>query len=51
MNVYVKIVFIILKCIISIKKMVFKNEKNIYVFYELMKNILKIKLLFKDNNV
>lgn len=51
MNVYVKILFIILKCIISIKKMVFKNKKNIYVFYELMKNILKIKLLFKDNNV
>lgn len=41
MNIYVKILFIILKCIISIKKMVIKNEMNIYVFCELIKNILK----------
>lgn len=45
MNVYVKILFIILKCIISIKKMIFKNEKNIYVLCELMKNILKLYYL------
>lgn len=31
--------------------MAFKNEKNIYVSCELMKNISKTKLLFKDNNV
>lgn len=30
--------------------MAFKNEKNIYIA-ELMKNISKTKLLFKDNNV
>lgn len=51
MNVHVKISFIISKCIISTKKMAFKNEKNIHVSYELMKNISKTKLLFKDNNV
>lgn len=45
MNVHVKISFIISKCIISTKKMTFKNEKNIHVSCELMKNISKLHYL------